>query len=63
MDRRGQIVPFTMIRFMANPIDADYQELISVLTRRMTTLRTAPLDDDLEPDVYLAVYEVVEKRG
>jgi uncharacterized membrane protein len=52
---------FTKIRLMANPIEADHQELIAVLTRTMTTLRTAPLDDDLEPNVRQAVEEVVEK--
>lgn len=52
---------FTKIRLMANPIEADHQELIAVLTQTMTTLRTAPLDDDLEPSVRQAVEDVVEK--
>ncbi|WP_018897708.1 hypothetical protein [Rhizobium sp. 2MFCol3.1] len=52
---------FTMIRLMTNPLEADHQELITVLTKTMTTLRTAPLDEDLDPSVRQAVEEVVQK--
>ncbi|MFK0334753.1 hypothetical protein ACIQUB_26960 [Rhizobium sp. NPDC090275] len=52
---------FTMIRLMTNPLEADHQELIMVLTKTMTTLRTAPLDEDLDPSVRQAVEEVVQK--
>jgi uncharacterized membrane protein len=51
---------FTMIRLMINPLEADHQELIAVLTKTMTTLRTAPLDEDLDPSVRQSVEEVVQ---
>lgn len=35
----------------ANPIEVDRQEMITVLTRTMMTLRTAPLDEALEPGI------------
>lgn len=62
LDKLQEIMKtFTKIRLMANPIDADHQELIAVLTRAMTTPRTAQLDEDLEPSIRQAVEEVVRK--
>lgn len=52
---------FMKIRLMTNPLEADHQELVKVLTRTMTTLRTAPLDTDLEPSIREAVEEIVTK--
>lgn len=52
---------FMKIRLMTNPLEADHQEFVSVLTRMMTTLRTAPLDADLEPSIREAVEEIVDK--
>jgi uncharacterized membrane protein len=60
LDKLQEIMKtFTMVRLMINPLEADHQELIAVLTRTMTTLRTAPLDEDLDPSVRQSVEDVV----
>ena len=50
---------FTKIRLMTNPIEPDHQVLIKMLASIMTTLRTAPVDTDLEGDIQTNVEAIV----
>jgi hypothetical protein len=50
---------FTKIRLMTNPIEPDHQVLIKMLASIMTTLRTAPVDTDLEGDIQTNVDAIV----
>jgi hypothetical protein len=50
---------YTKIRLMTNPLEADHQQLVALLTEAMTTLRTAPVEADLEPIIRDAVEVVI----
>ena len=54
------IFTFAKIRLMTDPSDEDHQQLVRVIEQLLTTLRTTPSFDDVQPAAEIAGRRIIE---